>query len=276
MKNVRHQINILNNEMPLVAALLQNTTEKFQFIVIKCLTDAFHHPNIPEKFRPDVVANITGKITDNQGKPVETKIIWEDLVSGEIIEESQSDPVDGKYFAVLPTGKMYGYYVEDEKYYPQSQNVDLTNTKSKSDQTITNDIVVTSYKEMKEQKSAVRLNNLFFDTDKSELLPYSIPELKRVAKILKENNLRVEIAGHTDNVGDDKYNMGLSMRRAEAVKDFLIHEGCPSSLFEVVGYGESKPNTTLEAPEIMASAAFSPSMDAFMRSSTVGEPPRWI
>lgn len=205
--------------------------------------------NIPEKFRPDVVVNITGKITDNQGKPVETKIIWEDLVSGEIIEESQSDPVDGKYFAVLPTGKMYGYYVEDEKYYPQSQNVDLTNTKSKSDQTITNDIVVTSYKEMKEQKSAVRLNNLFFDTDKSELLPYSIPELKRVAKILKENNLRVEIAGHTDNVGDDKYNMGLSMRRAEAVKDFLIHEGCPSSLFEVVGYGESKPNTTNDTEE---------------------------
>ena len=103
--------------------------------------------------------------------------------------------------------------------------------------------------EMKEENAAVRLNNLFFDTDKSDLLPYSIPELKRVAKIIKENNLRVEIAGHTDNVGDDNYNMSLSLRRAESVKSFLVSQGCPSDLFEIVGHGESKPQTTNDTAE---------------------------
>ena len=93
------------------------------------------------------------------------------------------------------------------------------------------------------------MNNLFFDTDKSDLLPYSIPELKRVAKIIKENNLRVEIAGHTDNVGEDNYNMSLSLRRAEAVKSFLVKQGCPSNLFEVVGHGEAKPQTTNDTAE---------------------------
>ncbi len=202
---------------------------------------------IPEKYRPEAVVNVTGKITDKQGKPIETQIVWEDLTSGDMVEKSQSDPVNGNYFAVLPNGKMYGYYVEDERFYPQAQNIDLTN--GKSAQTVTKDIVVTSYKEMKEEKAAVRLNNLFFDTDRSDLLPYSIPELKRVAKILKANNLRVEIAGHTDNVGDDNYNMSLSLRRAESVKAFLIQEGCDETLLEVVGYGESKPATTNDTEE---------------------------
>ncbi|MBO7125752.1 MAG: OmpA family protein, partial [Bacteroidales bacterium] len=202
---------------------------------------------IPEKYRPEAVVNVTGKITDKQGKPIETQIVWEDLTSGDMVEKSHSDPVNGNYFAVLPNGKMYGYYVEDERFYPQAQNIDLTN--GKSAQTVTKDIVVTSYKEMKEEKAAVRLNNLFFDTDKSDLLSYSIPELKRVAKILKANNLRVEIAGHTDNVGDDNYNMSLSLRRAESVKAFLIQEGCDETLLEVVGYGESKPATTNDTEE---------------------------
>ena len=196
---------------------------------------------IPEKFRPEAVVNVLGKITDNQGKPVEAQIVWEDLATGDVIEKSHSNPVDGNYFAVLPNGKMYGYYVNDNRYYPQSQNVDLTD--GKSAQTVTKDIVVTSYKEMKESKAAVRLNNLFFNTDKSDLLPYSIPELQRVAQIISKNNLSVEIAGHTDNVGDDNYNMALSLRRAEAVKAFLVNEGCNASLFKVVGYGETKPAT---------------------------------
>ena len=70
-----------------------------------------------------------------------------------------------------------------------------------------------------------------------------------MAKIIKENNLRVEIAGHTDNVGEDSYNMSLSLRRAEAVKSFLVKQGCSSNLFEVVGHGEAKPQTTNDTAE---------------------------
>lgn len=202
---------------------------------------------IPEKFRPEAVVNVMGKITDNQGKAVETQIVWEDLSSGDIIETSKSNPVDGNYFTVLPNGRMYGYYVDDERYYPQSQNIDLI--QEKDAQSVTKNIVVTSYKEMKEQKTAVRLNNLFFDNDKSELLSYSIPELRRVAKIISANNLRVEISGHTDSNGEDAYNMALSLRRAEAVKAFLVKEGCDASLFTVVGHGETKPAATNDTDE---------------------------
>lgn len=203
--------------------------------------------SIPRKYRPDVVAHITGTITDTKGKPVQTDIVWEDLSTGEVVERSQSDPTNGTYFTVLPHGKLYGYYVDDERYYPQSQNVDLQ--RGEEAQTITKDIVVTTYDEMKGQSAAVRLNNIFFDTDKSDLLDYSIPELRRAAKVILSSGLRVEISGHTDNIGDDAYNMSLSLRRSEAVKKFLVSEGCPESMLTVVGYGETKPSTTNDTAE---------------------------
>ena len=94
----------------------------------------------------------------------------------------------------------------------------------------------------------VRLNNLFFNSGKSDLLPSSVPELKRVAKIIQKENLKVEISGHTDNVGDTKMNQKLSEDRANSVREFLISEGVSENLLTTIGFGESKPvesnNTT--------------------------------
>ena len=80
-------------------------------------------------------------------------------------------------------------------------------------------------------------------------MPYSIPELKRVAKIIKAANQKVEIAGHTDSVGDDEYNQVLSEKRAKAVKDFLVSEGCDADQLITIGYGRSKPVESNESDE---------------------------
>ena len=143
---------------------------------------------------------------------------------------------------MLPQGKIYGYFVYDDKYYPLSQSIDLT--KIHESQSVTQDITAVSFQEMQEQGESVRLNNLFFDTNKSDILPHSIPELRRAAQIIIKYNKKVEIAGHTDNVGTVESNKGLSMRRAESVRDFLIAEGCDASLFQIVGHGLSKPIDT--------------------------------
>ena len=82
---------------------------------------------------------------------------------------------------------------------------------------------------------------MFFDFGKYNLLPYSIPELKRVASIIKINNLKVEIDGYTDNIGDDRSNQVLSEQRANSVKEFLISEGCDASLLTIIGFGKTKP-----------------------------------
>ena len=88
---------------------------------------------------------------------------------------------------------------------------------------------------------AVPINNIFFDSGLTELKDYSIPELKRIAKIIIENNLRVELSGHTDNVDTEEYNLKLSKARAEAVKDYLLTLGCSEDKIITIGFGESMP-----------------------------------
>src|SRR5690606_16056548 len=96
----------------------------------------------------------------------------------------------------------------------------------------------------------ITLNNIFFDIDKATLQPESYPELNRIASLLKERQtMRIEIAGHTDSTGPDRYNLQLSERRAKAVVTYLVRQGINSNRISVVFFGESKPiapNTTEE------------------------------
>jgi outer membrane protein OmpA-like peptidoglycan-associated protein len=88
------------------------------------------------------------------------------------------------------------------------------------------------------------MNNLFFEFGKFQVLPSSYPELKRIAKIIRKYKLKVEIDGHTDDVGDAESNLVLSNKRAEAVKEFLVRIGCKDELLITHGFGEAKPRST--------------------------------
>ncbi|MFO7869731.1 MAG: OmpA family protein [Bacteroidales bacterium] len=202
---------------------------------------------LPDDVRPQKVTTIEGKLVNKDGVPIGATIIWEDLETGNEIGQSQSNPETGEYVMALPHGKVYGYYVYDDKYYPLSHNIDLT--KKKKPKKIKQEMTAVSYNEMHDQGKAVQLNNLFFNTNESTILPHSIPELKRAAQIIKKYNKKVEISGHTDNVGSAEFNVGLSLRRAQSVRDFLVEEGCDSSLFVIEGYGLRKPIATNETVE---------------------------
>ena len=56
-----------------------------------------------------------------------------------------------------------------------------------------------------------------------------------------KGNARITATGHTDTSGPEAYNMALSLRRANAVKDALVREGVPATAITVVGKGESQP-----------------------------------
>ena len=94
--------------------------------------------------------------------------------------------------------------------------------------------------------TTLRLN---FDFDKAFVKTIYYPELKKVAEILKNNpNLKIEVAGYTDNIGSNEYNLKLSQKRAEAVKNVLINKfGIDPNRIIAKGYGKSYPlvpNTT--------------------------------
>ncbi len=98
---------------------------------------------------------------------------------------------------------------------------------------------------------SIDLKGVNFDFDKSTLRPDAVSILAEATEILKRYpDLRVEVAGHTDAVGTDAYNQGLSERRAKAVYDYLTSNGIDASrLVGPIGYGESRPIDTNDTAE---------------------------
>lgn len=194
---------------------------------------------LPLYLRPGLVATISGKLLGKNNEPIESTIKWEDLEKGKIVGESKSNPKDGSFFIVLPLGKVYGYFIDKNKYYPISNNIDLRTEEEPVE--VENDIEMVTFKQMIDDGLAVPINNLFFPINKDKILPESVSELKRVAEIIKANNLKVEISGHTDNTGENIYNQELSEKRAIAVRDYLVSLDVSDELISIVGHGSKKP-----------------------------------
>ncbi|MGC9331870.1 MAG: OmpA family protein [Bacteroidales bacterium] len=86
------------------------------------------------------------------------------------------------------------------------------------------------------------LNNVYFDTGKATIRHESSAQLNELKEYLElKPDIRVEIAGHTDNVGSDESNMILSQRRAEAVRNWLVQRGINGNRVDAKGYGETQP-----------------------------------
>lgn len=203
--------------------------------------EKIHYLDLPKSMRPQPVATISGKLQDSDGNPIQTSIDWEDLETHQQVGQSETDPEDGSYFIVLPEGKNYGYYVNDTTYFPVANNIDLRG--KDVNMQIEHPIEVVSIEKMTENSIPMTLNNLFFNTDEYVLLPASINELQRVAALIKKVGRKVEISGHTDDVGTAEYNKELSEKRAGAVRDYLIGQGISADLLVAKGYGKSKPVT---------------------------------
>jgi len=91
----------------------------------------------------------------------------------------------------------------------------------------------------------VNLSDVLFDTAQATLKPGAREKLARVSGILVTHpDLKLEIEGHTDSVGSDSYNQGLSERRAESVRGYLVSQRIAPQTITTVGFGESRPVAT--------------------------------
>ncbi len=191
--------------------------------------------------RPDPVALISGKVIDQTtGKPIEARIVYQTLPDGVEAGEATSDPITGEYKIVLPYGQKYSMRAIAKDFIAEGDNVDLTQMKGFQE---------IKGKELKlvpiEIGRTVRLNNIFFDTGKSELRPESGPELDRLVTTLNEApKIVIEVRGHTDNTGSNEINAKLSQDRADAVREYFISKGIEPDRVGSKGFGESKPVAT--------------------------------
>lgn len=96
-------------------------------------------------------------------------------------------------------------------------------------------------------KRKLILEGVNFEFNSAKLTSDSYTVLDRVVLALQDwPEIRVEVGGHTDSKGSDEYNLGLSDRRAKAVRDYLVSRGVSRSRLEAKGFGEGYPITTNE------------------------------
>lgn len=99
----------------------------------------------------------------------------------------------------------------------------------------------TEYKVTSTTDAAVRMENIYFETNSSRISPKSYSELNKLVEILKKfSNVHLEIRAHTDSWGDPKYNKILSEHRAQTAVSYLVSKGIAQSRLTAKGYGETQ------------------------------------
>lgn len=88
----------------------------------------------------------------------------------------------------------------------------------------------------------LKLSNIFFDFDKSDVRSDQRSAINRNAELLKRYpSVSIRIEGHCDERGSDEYNIALGNRRAEATKRYLVEYGIAGNRIQTISYGESRP-----------------------------------
>ena len=199
---------------------------------------------LPEYARPVRTLWVRGKVTDFvNGNGIQSALELIDLSTQQRINLVHTDPA-GNYLVTLPVGKDYAFNVNKKGYLFFSDQFLLADRAP--DSTYVKNIVLQPLA----KDATVVLRNVFFDVNKYELKPESQVELDRLVQLLQENpTLKIEISGHTDNVGKPSDNLTLSNNRAKAVVNYLLGKQIAPGRLLAKGYGESQPIATNETEE---------------------------
>lgn len=211
----------------------QNTSFIYQF-------------EIPEALRIKSRSNVVkGIVRDRQsGRAVKARIELFDLRKNELQSWVHSDSLTGAYLIVLNEGSEYALFSSAPDYLFSSANFNYKETWQ--NQAVEQDIFLDRISRGK----SVVLQNIFFEFNSFELGDKSKTELEQVVAFLRLNpTVQVEIAGHTDNVGSEAYNLTLSKKRALSVTHYLLQAGIDKTRVNPKGYGSQKPIKSNDSEE---------------------------
>lgn len=192
---------------------------------------------LPESARPVAVSYIRGTVTEAVlGKPLEADVELYDLATGGLATAAYSDPRTGEFLVCLPAGRDYALNASARGYLFYSRNYAIAQAG------IDKPVELKVALEPIGSGGTIALRNIFFETASFELLQASNAELANVVKLLNANpGIRIEVGGHTDDVGEEADNQKLSEQRANAVRDHLVKAGIDGARITAKGYGEAKP-----------------------------------
>jgi len=180
---------------------------------------------------------VKGEILDAETNlPLKASVELMDVYVNELLSKVYSDSINGEYTMILTEGSDYALYVEKPGYVLESRHFALPQGSDYKP------ILMDFYLNKIKTGATTVLNNIFFDLDKYELKEKSITELQKIVSFLKKNlELKISILGHTDDTGTAEYNMQLSLKRAEAVYNYLVDYGIDPSMLAFQGFGQTEP-----------------------------------
>lgn len=191
-----------------------------------------------ESARPGKITYVKGKVYDARSKqPLGAHFELIDLATGKSVIESDANSGNGEFLVCLPVDKNYALNVSQQGYLFYSENFSLTELVDKSKPFLM-DVPMQPI----DTGSVIELKNVFFETAKFDLKPESKAELNKLVAFLNSNKtMHGELSGHTDNVGEKKMNMTLSLNRAKAVYDYLVANGIDAKRLTYKGFGDTRP-----------------------------------
>lgn len=190
---------------------------------------------IPAAARPKLVTYVSGTVKDKStGKVILPQIEFIDLKTGLPTNLIMPDAQTGEFLLTLPVGSDYALNINEPGYLFYSYNFPV----GKQGQSQKLDIVL----EPITSKKTVVLNNVFYETGLYKLKAESKTELDRLLRFLQANpTIKLEVSGHTDNVGADASNLDLSQKRANEVVNYLVAAGIDKARLKAKGYGATMP-----------------------------------
>jgi outer membrane protein OmpA-like peptidoglycan-associated protein len=183
-----------------------------------------------------IVTVLRGAVIDvNDARPLEANIRLVDNSTKGVVSEITTGP-SGTFEMVIPHGGNFGVTTEKQGYLFNSMNFNLP-AFEKYQEIDTHILMVKA-----QVGSKVVLKNIFFDVNQSALKSESLSELENIRNILIQNpQWRIQINGHTDNIGHPTTNRALSLRRAESVVEYLVKHGIAGTRLQAKGYGSERP-----------------------------------
>ena len=186
------------------------------------------------------MAILSGKVINTKtDKPLEQGIPVKLKINGVISPAFKYDSVKLEYTLKLPVGFVYDLTPSVFNFYNKYEPLDLTKVAAMTK--IPKNFYVTPI----EVGQSVDIEHIYFETGKAELKPTSFQSLNSLVNFLNEYpNVKVEISGHTDNIGAADINMTISEQRARSVAEYVISMGVQASRVVSKGYGLTKPKYT--------------------------------
>ena len=179
-----------------------------------------------------------GKVTDENGNPVDTDIIFTGLVDGKFYKNVTATDEFGNFQITLPYTDPWNVVINNKGYMLYQQAIPAP--KDGEDTVAINFTIQSLVKE-----KVFVFNNIQFAFDSAILKEESLRILDDIVLTLHNNpEIEVEISGHTCDIGTKEYNQGLSERRAEAVVQYLIEKGVEADRLSYQGFGLTIPLNT--------------------------------